>query len=357
MKLFHRLMIVVGIALFAGLLWECGPEELLKAMRGLGWMLVPFVLLEGVADVFHSLGTRLSFRRAHRTIPLLRMFRIRLAGVAINYVSPTAGMGGEIVKGTLFGRFCPGTEVASALVIDKLSIAIAQLSMATIGGSLILLWLPFPPVLTGVLYLTSVLLGSGMLGFLYFQKRGQLGRVAGWVGGLVGRERFASWVGDSLVKVDAALATYYRESGADLGWSILAHALGYACGIVQGWLFLWTLFGRNSIADASTIWILGTWCDMAGFMIPAGLGIQEGSRMIIFKALHLTSAVGFAFSLALRIEQVFWTAVGFGLYAIEYRELARAQAGFGTAESECAAAPVAAPTAAASVPEACELRP
>ncbi|MBI5366175.1 MAG: flippase-like domain-containing protein [Planctomycetes bacterium] len=345
MKLFHRLMLGLGIGLFAWLLWQCGPATLWGALVGFGWMIVPFVLLEGVADVFHSWGTRFAFRRGHRGIAILELVRIRLAGGAINYVSPTAGVGGEVIKGALYVRYCPAAEAASALVVDRCAFSIAQLLMATVGGSFILLYVPFPLGFTVGLYVASLLLGGGLVAFLYFQRTGQLQRVAGAVGRLVGRERFAAWAGEPLAEVDGALAAYHRESGWDLWRSTGAHALGFACGIVQAWLFLWTLYHKNAPLDASAIWILGTWFDLAGFMIPAGLGIQEGSRMLVFHALGLTSPVGFAFSLALRLEQVFWTAAGFVLYALDH-----GPAGGAAVPADGAAVP--ADASAATVPAA-----
>lgn len=58
MKRFHKLSIILGLLLLAFLVWQIGPGQLWRELTLLGWGLVPFILLEGVSDLFRTHGWR-----------------------------------------------------------------------------------------------------------------------------------------------------------------------------------------------------------------------------------------------------------------------------------------------------------
>lgn len=96
------------------------------------------------------------------------------------------------------------------------------------------------------------------------------------------------------------------------------HAMAFTMGIVQAGIFLRFVFGVDDWTKASVIWFFGSWFDCIVFMVPAGLGTQELTRALIFEqAIGFTFAEGIAFSMILRINQLFWTAVGLATYALE----------------------------------------
>jgi hypothetical protein len=52
---------------------------------------------------------------------------LRLAGSAVNWVTPLAGIGGEVVKVLLLESTMPRAQAAAAVVIDKASFLLAQI--------------------------------------------------------------------------------------------------------------------------------------------------------------------------------------------------------------------------------------
>jgi hypothetical protein len=314
MKKFHVGSILLGIVLLVLLIWKIGLDALWRDLSLLGWGLVPFVLLEGIAAIFYTLGWRCCLSPSHRSFPFSRLFGINLAGNSINYFTPTATLGGEVIKGTLLSMHHRGPEAASGVIIGKLAYALSQLLFVVLGSILILWRIPLPAAGTIAMLMGSSLLGTGIVGFLIVQKRGKLGAVVRWlVAHKVGGKTLQK-AADQITQVDQALQLFYKERPGDLPLAMFWHAIGMTCSIGKTWFFLF-LLTDGSFFMAAGIWFLGTWFDLLTFAVPLGIGVQEGIRVFAFKALGFGLALGLTYGVALRLQQIFWAGVGLFLYA------------------------------------------
>jgi uncharacterized membrane protein YbhN (UPF0104 family) len=177
MKKFHAGSILLGIGLLTLLIWKIGLGALWRDLSLLGWGLVPFVLLEGIVKIFYTLGWRYCLSPPHRSLPFFRLLGIHLAGHSINYFTPTATLGGEVVKGTLLSRSHGGPEAATGVIIGKLAYALSQLLFVVLG-SIFVLWRIRLPMAGSIAMLAgTLLLAAGIVAFLVVQKRGKLGAV------------------------------------------------------------------------------------------------------------------------------------------------------------------------------------
>ena len=94
-----------GLGLIALLLWRIGLDEVTKHIVRIGW-LAPLVLFpQALVALFDAKGWDYTFSLSgsQRSFSLLRLSLIRLAGEAVNNLTPTANVGGE------GWRFGPGT--------------------------------------------------------------------------------------------------------------------------------------------------------------------------------------------------------------------------------------------------------
>ncbi len=259
-------------------------------------------------------GWRHCLSGPHRDLSISRIFSIRLAGGSISYLTPTADLGGEVVKGTLLALNHSGPEAVTGVIIGKLSYAMSKLLFVG-AGSLIILWrVQLPAGVWAAMLTGSVFLGAGILGFLAVQKYGRLGALVRWmaahrIGGKTLRKS-----ADGLTRVDAALKLFYREHPYDLFLSMIWHILGMTCGILQSWYFLYLLTGSSSPNLAAGVWFLGSWLDLLSFPIPMNLGVLEASRVIVFTLLGFGSAIGLSYGVTLRVEQIFWAGIGLFIY-------------------------------------------
>jgi Lysylphosphatidylglycerol synthase TM region len=315
MKKFHTFSIVLGSALLLILIWSIGIKVLWHDMVLLGWGLVPLVLIEGVAELFHTVAWRHCLSGPHRFLSFFQIFRIRMAGGAINYLTPTAALGGEVTKGALLSLGHRGPEAATGVIIDKLAYASAQL-LFVVTGSVIILWgIDLPEDVWAAMLSCSGLLGAGILGFLVVQKHGKLGAVVRWMTARKLGGKALSKATQPINEVDHALRLFYKKHPWDLSLSMFWHTVGMACGIVQSWYFLYLLIEKPSFLMAAGIWFLGSWFDLLSFAVPFNIGILEASRVLVFKILGFHYALGLVYGVMLRLEQLFWAGIGLLFYA------------------------------------------
>jgi uncharacterized protein (TIRG00374 family) len=315
MKKFHVYSIIIGIALLFFLIWKIGPRELWRDLTLLGWGLLPLILLEGLVDLFNTVGWRYCLSSPHRSLPFFQIFCIRLAGTSINYLTPTATLGGEVVKGSLLSLNHQGPQAAAGVIIGKLAHSLAQLIFVVLGSFFVLWKIELPAGVWAAMLAGSTLLGAGILGFLAVQKYGKLGAIVRWlvvhkVGG-----KALEKAAHHITKVDNEFKIFYKTHSIDLTLSMFWHAVGMVCSIMKCWYFLFIMTNQASFVMAAGIWFLGSWIDLMSFAIPSKIGILEGTQVIIFRLFGLQSALGFTYGIALRLEQIFWAGVGLLIYA------------------------------------------
>jgi hypothetical protein len=316
MRKVHLLLLVVGLAFLVFLIWRTGLHNLWQQFALLGWGLIPIVIAEGVAELFHAISWRYCFSRPRRRISLLRLFRIHLAGYAVNFLTPTASLAGEVTKAALLAGNRQTPEAVSAVVVGKLSFGLAHLLFVAAGSIVLLPVLPLPPALRAVLLVSGATLATGILAFLLLQKNGKLSVFLRW---LVARKLFAKALRGLVLpmeQVDKTLKAFYREQPWDLVWSVLWHLLGYAVGFFVTWYFLFLLTeGRGWIVSAR-IWFLVLWCDLVTFAVPLNLGVLEGGRLMAFRSFGFGALPGMTFGMAARLTQLFWAGFGLINYAL-----------------------------------------
>ena len=316
MKTLHRIVLLLGVAFLVLLIWKLGPEELISELWRLGWLWVPLLLFEGLGEALHAAGWRLCLSKEHQKLPWFRTAMIRQAGMAFNYLTPTAHMGGEVVKGVLLGRDGNHVEATTGILVGKLALVVSQLSFVVMGSMAALFFADVPKGLWIGWAASTAVVTSGVTAFFIIQRRGKIGGVVRFFDKFGIGGKTVSRFSKTMTEIDGQLKSFYRTRSRDLIVAILIHALGFACGIVQAWLFLTYHGYQNPVSTALTIWFLGAWFDLIGFIVPAGIGIQEGSRVFIFHHLGFSQISGLAFGFVLRVTKAAWALVGLLCYGI-----------------------------------------
>ena len=316
MKKVNLGLILLGLAFLGYLVWHAGPGNLWGQVGGLGWGLGLLIAAEGAANLAHTAGWRHCIGESHGRVCLTRLFRISAAGYAVNYLTPTASVGGEVTRGALLASTHGRHEAASSVLLDKLMTAIGHLVLVVLGLLLLSWRVSLPIELWVAMVATTVLLSGGVGGFLLLQKHGKTGALCRWLvrHGLGGRpmERATQHISE----VDQTLKRFYRDHPRDLALSVAWHLLGHSVAILHAWLFLCLLGQSASLTTVVAAGFLSLWFDLLTFAIPLNLGTLEGSRILVFSALGCQALLGAAFGLALRIAQVFWAFYGLVSYAL-----------------------------------------
>lgn len=316
-KWLQVLLLASGLAAFAWLLASADHASLWdQTLRlGVGGALA-IVALGGLDQGLHALGWRMCFP-AGAAPPAGPLVAAHLAGNAVNLVTPTATVGGEFVRATLLPEGCSTEAAVAALTVDRLTFAVSD---ALLGACGVLVLLGASQLDAWARYSLAAGAGLVVLGIAIFaalQRRGRLVALLterGWLlralgPGLADRLREAGG------GVDARIAALHAESGASLLASGALHLAGAFMLLAQ--LACLVAFAGIPVSFVSLveIFLVVTALDLASFFVPGRLGAQEGARMLAVSLAGLPLELGLLFSLAQRLEQAVWTAVGFALYS------------------------------------------
>jgi uncharacterized protein (TIRG00374 family) len=308
------MLLAVGAAFLAYLIWRIGPGEIWRQFTSLGWGLIPLVMAEGIAEMIHTLGWRHCMNEPYRSLSWFFLFRVRMAGYAINYLTPTATLGGEVTKGTLLASAHKGPGAVTGVLIGKVCFGFSHLLFVLIGSLFIVATVKLPTALWLAMLFSSALITTGIAIFFLIQKRGKLGSIVRWLAARKLGGRLLQKAAAGITEVDHALKSYYEERPGELLRAIGWHLLGYSLGIAQTWYFF-SLLNRTSWVVAAATWFLGMWFDLVTFAMPFGLGTLEGTRVIALRAVGYNALLGITYGVALRLAQLFWAAAGLVNYA------------------------------------------
>ena len=315
MRWVRRIGIVVGVALLAWAVAAVGWPAIWQELRRLGWRLAAVLMFYLVIFGLDTWGWRYAFTR-HPKAPWGTLFLARLAGEAVNYVTPFAWVGGEPVKAYLLRQShgVPMREGISSVVIAKTTLAVGLLLFALSGIGLAVWQAKLSAVLAraswGVFVGLSILMGL----FIVAQRWGLFRRVGPQVRRVVG-SHIVSSTGVRGREIDVTIRRFYRSQRGRLALSVGFHFLGWVAGAAEVWFILQCLGIPITLAQAWIIESLWQLLKAGAFLIPAGLGAQEGGILLICVALGLSLPSGLAMALVRRIRELFWTAVGLAVWS------------------------------------------
>lgn len=291
-------------------LWRLvGITTVVANLRLVGWGIIPIVLQECLAYFANTLGWLAAFARPRPPIRLPQLLAARIAGDAVNYVTPTASLGGEFVRTRFLLGQAEGTSIVASVAVAKLSQTIGQIAFIIVGLAVSLHDTPLPSTirlgLMGGLAACSALAGALVL----VQRRGmfapllRLAQRWGWQG-------HAPELTRRLRHLDAEIAQFHRNAHGAFFLSAASFFVGWALGALEIYLILWFLGVPITVHRALTIEVLSVAIDGMLFFVPAKVGTQEGGKVLIFTILGLDPGKGLALGMLRRIRELTWALIG-----------------------------------------------
>jgi uncharacterized protein (TIRG00374 family) len=315
-------LLLGGLALLGWMMKQVGLTNLIASCQVVGFWMVPYFLLEIIPDFLHTAAWAACFHGHQRRPRVWQLYIIRLAGSAINQVTPTATLGGEVVKVLLLGSLLPRAQAMAAVIIDKASITLAQTLYLAVGFLYALRHLPLPSELQLALSLTISMVLLGLLGFIAFQRYGLLSQLVCQLGRLPFARASLHRVSQRLAPLDAQLMEYYTAHAWRFGGSLLLHFVGFLAAGSKTYILLRLLLGPYAPGwpEAMMAAVVVAALDQMCFLVPARLGTLEGVRVLVLSTVGITQVVGLAFGLIVRLDSLFWNGIGLLTYALCTRQ-------------------------------------
>jgi len=245
-RVFYGVTACMGVTLLAFVTMRAGPREILHNLRALGLAIVPFVLLEGFASIFYALATGFYFPPDSRKCSTWTLWKITISERAISYLTPAAGMGGDLAKWCVFERFCRSAEAASAVMIYRLAYFLSKLLFCVFFAVPILIFVPIPEELKVSLLVGSFSLGVGLLVFFLIQRKGLFAHgLDRTLGRLLSEDRRQE-MKRLMNSLDDQLKSYHQQHGRDFCTANLLLWIAYAIGgVLQAWVYTAVVLGES----------------------------------------------------------------------------------------------------------------
>jgi uncharacterized protein (TIRG00374 family) len=307
-----------GVALLVTMVWQVGTTGVLESLRTIGPWIAPFLCLEGIPHLLHAAGWAACFPGPKAPLRWWQIFLVRLAGSAINQVTPTAMVGGEVVRVLLLEHTLPRAQAVAPVVIGKASVTMAQMIYLAIGTLYVMHQLPLSGEVQWLLGLTIGLILLGLIGFVALQRYGMLSKLGYRLSAFKKTPATFLQFSQHLGTLDKALMTYYTTFRLRFVRSVLLHFIAFTFDGVKTYVLLRLLLKDDAppFSRALMIAVAVAALDQMFFFIPGRLGTLEGIRFSVLSALGITQVYGLAFGLIARIEQLVWSGLGLLAYAM-----------------------------------------
>lgn len=320
-------LLCLGLALLAYMIHQIGLENILREFKKLGFnsliILIPFFLVY----LLDALAWKMTLGGYGGRVDFIHLFLTRMAGEAINYITPSAYLGGEPVKAYLLQkRGVPMVDGLASVVTAKTVMVIAQILFVLLGIGLAFLYRPNNSMIIYGAILVVILVALAVSFLVFIQHRGMF-MGALWllesirlpVGFLKRREQ-------KLKALDDTILAFYSQHRSGFMFTLLFFFFAWLVGSLEIYLVLHFLGFPIDLATAITIEALTTVIRATVFFIPSGLGAQEGGNILLFSAFGFSPVTALTFSIIRRMREVLWISIGL-LYlvrqeisVIQYRE-------------------------------------
>ena len=309
------LLSAAGLALLVFLVIRTGADAVLGQVARFGpW----FLAIVGLAFlwIFLQAWAWSIIQAAHfRPVPLLRLFRVKIIGDALNALLPSANIGGDAARAFLIRSDTPLKEGIPGVLVDKTVEAFAAALFLALGFLLGLTVVDLPGWVDAVAGAALALDAAGIALFIVLQLKGALwavdkvARVFPRVRRLVaGRERH-------IRDLDENICTVYKHLDGRIAAATGLHFASRCLGAVEVFLIM-AVLGAPLTAVQSLFLSAGvTIINTAFFIVPGQFGVQESAHMLVLQLLGASAALGLSLGVIRRVRKLATTAVGLLLYA------------------------------------------
>ncbi len=314
MKRLTVIAFTLGLALFIALLAYRGIGDLQAMFARVGWGITWLAGYYLVPLGCAAVSWRWLFPPGHGPRCLAALYATWI-GLAVNWLLPVAQVGGEVVKVWLLGsRTCSTEDAFASVVIDKTLQVATQVVFTIIGLALFLTHYTQDDLVVGVVAGMSFL-GVGLALFYRLQRRGLFAVLARFVRKFVNAAR-ADQIKANADSVDArVVSTYHRTSRLSAAFAM---RLTFRFALVGEVMIASHLLGLDiGLAEALIIESLIQAVRAGAFLIPAGLGAQEGAMVLLGISLGIDGDAALALALCKRARELMVGLPALGAWQFE----------------------------------------
>ena len=307
-----------GFTLLGLLVWNVGITEVTHYLYQIGWF-APLLLLPylGVAWC-DAKGWACAIPVPAQTlrVPVWRLSLARLAGEAINNLTPTANLGGEPVKVYLLRTHGIAADAGLAsVVVAKTALTVSQIVFILLGLPFFLYRLGWIRRDWWILVPLFVLAYGFVSLLIRWQRQGLMEKAIGLFKWLLPRWQTLDHWEEGARRIDAHLLSFYDGNTRGFLASTFYHFLGWLLGAVEIWFFLFLMGVPIAPADALIIEAMVQPFGAAALIVPGALGVREAGGVFLCRLLGLDEGAGLTLMALVRVREAVYNLVGLAVIA------------------------------------------
>lgn len=306
MKKLTILLTLLGLAAVTAAMAWSGVGSVARAVANIG---VGGFLLTLLGQLAVDLLLGVAWHAAFPALPFVHLLKARLVRDAAATCLPFSQLGGIVlgIRATCrhhavqdgFDSPVEWPEAACANVVDITTEVLGQIVFILLAVTLLAIGAGANPLVKPVV-IGALLLAVGISGFIWTQQRGgtALKKTVRFLGQHIAGQWQATMMSGAGTLQERMEETWSHPGRISL--SALFHLLGWIGSAGLLWLTCWLMGANLSFPDS--IAIEGVTCGLmsASFLVPAGLGVQEGAYMTLGHAFGLDASLALALSLLRR---------------------------------------------------------
>ena len=299
MKLMAVLAGLCGLAVLTALIVYFGFDSVLQALLSSRWGTALVVVARAIALAAAGIGwwfLLTPLRPGPSIFASLRFVR-----EAINSLVPFVGIGGDIVGARLLAQFGIATNAAIASVLIDIFIQVVCLVVFVIAGTAIVLGLVGAHRLTALGFILLATAVPAVGGFFLALNFGAFEPLVRRLVEFGEKQRWA--VFNQAADLGGRLQQIWRNHRG-LSASFLVHLVTVFFGASEVWIALAFMNHHVSIAQALAIESLGQGSRAAAFVLPGGLGVQDGALVAVCAVFGVPAEVALAMALIKRVPDL-----------------------------------------------------
>lgn len=297
-----RVGFLVGLGIVILLVGWQGAATIAERLADAGWAILLVALFIPPDLVLRAASFHLLFLPGRRPRFADTTFAMWI-GSSVNFLLPVATVGGEFAKARILTlRSVSGVDATASVVLDKTVQSISVLLWTVIGTVILAMVAPPDEPLVLAAVVGAGLLALGIAGFVLVQYGGAIGRFARPAARLSSSAKWQSLI-KGAADLDSVVRALYRRPGA-IVLSTLLRLAKRAVMALEVWFIAWLLGFELGLAEAVMINSLAVALRSAAFIVPGGLGVQEGGYIMVGALVGLPPDLMLATSLATRLGEV-----------------------------------------------------
>lgn len=312
MKYGRILFLLVGAALLVTLIQKIGWQNILANIAQIGWRFLPILCISGAGYVLYTMAWMQFLGRIGDGIGFTELFRIKIAGEAVNTLTPVNFIGGDPMRIYMLKKSFKVAQGAASVVVDRTLQILAVLITVVIG--VVAAFIRFEDRLSdNIAYGVPIALvvSLGFMGFLLIhQRRGlfsMLLNACRWTG--IKRE-FSEKTIRRFEELDSHIMDFYNESHAGFLTALACHVGGRLLGVLEIYAIGRVVSDDFSLFASLMLAALAPMVSVVFAFIPGAFGVMEGAFSGLLYLMHIDPSIGITIQIAKRLRATFWISLG-----------------------------------------------